>query len=86
MALPNGCFLLSVKISDASHRDVTSICGFTREVLTAVIADIETAEWRRCNRVVPENPRASTTDDVECFFLCFEGSAWKVLHPQASEA
>ena len=45
------------------------MCGFTREVLTALIADIETREWRRrLDTQHPEHPRASTTDDVECFF------------------
>ena len=48
------------------------MCGFTREVLVAVVADIETAEWRRIElqnqSQPPEHPRASTTDDVECFF------------------
>lgn len=33
-----------------------------------MIADIETAEWMRCSNSIAENPRASTTDDVECFF------------------
>ena len=36
--------------------------------MTAVIADIETVEWKRCVSSNPENPCASTTDDVECFF------------------
>jgi hypothetical protein len=51
-------------------RTVSSICGFTREVLSALAADIETREWRRClNDVLgPEHPRSSTSDDVECFF------------------
>ncbi len=44
------------------------MCGFTREVLTALVADIETREWRRCLDLSPEHPRASTTDDIECFF------------------
>lgn len=44
------------------------MCGFTREVVTALAADIETREWRRRDNVIPEHPRASTTDDVECFF------------------
>ena len=45
------------------------MCGFTREVLTAPRADIETREWRRqLDTQHPEHPRASTTDDVECFF------------------
>ena len=27
-------------------RDISSVCGFTSEVLVAVVADIETVEWR----------------------------------------
>ncbi|XP_064400552.1 uncharacterized protein LOC135346741 isoform X2 [Halichondria panicea] len=50
------------------NRSVSAVCGFTREVLTALVADIETREWRRCLDLSPEHPRASTTDDVECFF------------------
>ena len=53
-------------------RDVRNVCGLTREVLYALIADIETREWRRReiaqNSLEPEHPRASNTDDVECFF------------------
>lgn len=53
-------------------RSLRGVCGFTRPVLIAVVADIETAEWRRkelCKKgLQPEHPRASTTDDVECFF------------------
>ena len=33
-------------------RDISSVCGFTREVLTALIANIETREWRRCEIAV----------------------------------
>lgn len=54
-------------------RDTSNVCGFTREVLTALITNIETREWRRreiagSQSKVPEHPRASNTDDVECFF------------------
>ena len=53
-------------------RDISSVRGFTREVLIAVILHIETSEFRRIELVnrslPPEHPRASTTDDVECFF------------------
>lgn len=37
--------------------------------MTALLADIET-EWRRhqSTQTHPEHPRASNTDDVECFF------------------
>ena len=48
------------------------MCGFTREVLSALIANIETTELRRQqiaqDKLQPANPRASNTDDVECFF------------------
>ena len=37
----------------------------------ALVANIETREWRYHYNVetgiLPEHPRASTTDDVECF-------------------
>ena len=57
------------KFHTTLHRDISNVCGFTREVLTALIANIETREWRRCKDPThPEHPRASTTDDVECFF------------------
>ena len=40
--------------------------------MIAVVAHIETTEFRRIELLneglPPENPRASTTDDVECFF------------------
>ena len=51
---------------------------FCTEILTglgvsveALAANIETREWRREYKnkgIAPEHPRASTTDDVECFF------------------
>ena len=51
---------------------MSNICGFTREALSAVIADIETREYRRRyiaqHSLKVENPRSSNTDDVECFF------------------
>ena len=40
--------------------------------MSALIVDIESREWHRefnnLNKIPPEHPRASTTDDVECFF------------------
>lgn len=48
------------------------MCGFTREVVTGLVANIETREWRRRDiaqhESLPEHPRSSNTDDVECFF------------------
>ena len=53
-------------------RDVSRIQGFTKEVLVALIADIETRNWRdsfNAKHGIPsEHPRSSTTDDIECFF------------------
>ncbi len=53
-------------------RSITGIRGFTRQVLIAVVAHIETTEFRRIELLneglLAEHPRASTTDDVECFF------------------
>ena len=54
------------------YRDVTNVCGFTREVLSALIANIETRELRRQqiaqHSLRPEHPRASNRDNIECFF------------------
>ena len=54
-----------------TYRDVTRICGFTKETLMAV-TNIESREWRRRGitsaQLHPEHPRASTSDDCECFF------------------
>ena len=64
--------LLSVIHEPSNHRDISSIRGFTRQVLIGVITTIESREYKRIwnanNGNPPENPRASTTDDVECFF------------------
>lgn len=44
----------------------------SRELLVALTTTIESREWMRRKRssgsLPPEHPRASTTDDVECFF------------------
>lgn len=53
-------------------RPVSGVRGFTRETLSALIANIESREFRRefaaQNGIPAEHPRSSTTDDVECFF------------------
>lgn len=55
-----------------NYRDITTVRGFTRETLSAILVDIESREWRYryCieNNISFEYPRASSTDDVECFF------------------
>ena len=47
----------------------------------ALIANIESREWRRqfCskNGLPPEHPRASSTDDVECFFSVLRDNVGK---------
>lgn len=54
------------------YRDVSRVQGFTKEVLVALIADIETRNWRDSfnaeHGIPPEHPRSSTTDDIQCFF------------------
>ena len=55
-----------------SCRSVNSVCGFTRETLNAMSANIEGREFRRIfllsRNLPPEHPRACSTDDVECLF------------------
>ena len=53
-------------------RSLTGIIGMTREVLVALTTTIESREWMRRDIVNKslhiEHPRASSTDDIECFF------------------
>ena len=60
------------------HRNVNAICGFTRETLNAMIANIEGREFRRryllSSNLPPEHPRACSTNDVECFFSVLRDS------------
>ena len=55
--------------------------GFSRETLIAVAANIESREWRRQysvdNNLPMEHPRASSTDDVECFFSVLRDTVGK---------
>ena len=49
-----------------------SVLGFTRETIIALTTNIESVEWKRRRDATlgaqMENPRSSTTDDVECMF------------------
>ena len=51
---------------------INRVLGFSRETLVAVITDIDGREWQRRHSSqrggIPDHPRASTSDDVECFF------------------
>lgn len=53
-------------------RPLKGICGFTREILVGLVANLESRELRRrenlARKLPPEHPRASSTDDVEGLF------------------
>lgn len=62
-------FLLMVMSLYFLNRPIKGIQGPTRETIVALVANIESREHRRAEGkargLPPENPRASTTDDVE---------------------
>lgn len=62
-------------------RSISNIRGFSRETLVAIFANIESREWRRGfsarEGIPPEHPRASTTDDVECYFSVLRDTVGK---------
>ena len=59
-------------------RSLSTVLGFSKETLVAIITNIEGREWQRRDNVMngrkPEHPRASSTDDVECFFSVMRDS------------
>ena len=64
-------------------RDNTTVRGFTRETLSALLVNTEIREWQRqynlSNGIPPEHPLASSTDDVECFSVYSETWLEKIL-------
>ena len=54
------------------YRSLSNTLGFSKETLVVLTTNIEGQEWHRKEVMngnqKPEHPRASTTDDVECFF------------------
>ena len=66
------CWYYASNLWSYTCREINNIRGFSRETLLALTTTIESREWvRRKNAIdghVPEHPRASSTDDVECFF------------------
>ena len=64
-----------------THRDISNVRGVTRETLVALTTNVESREQRRCyivnNGLPQEHPRASTTDDVECFFSVIRDTVGK---------
>jgi len=63
------------------YRNVSGVRGFSRETLVALVANIESRDWRRIfnikNNIPTEHPRASTTNDVECFFSMLRDNVGK---------
>ena len=59
-------------------RSLSGVLGFSKETLIAVVTNIEGRELHRrdcaSNNRPPEHPRASSTDDVECFFSLMRDS------------
>ena len=57
------------------------ICGFTRQTLIALTTNIESRKQRRIDNLragrPPEHPRASTSDDCECFFSVLRDNVGK---------
>jgi hypothetical protein len=53
------------------YRSIKRICGFTRELIVGLIANLESREIRRREyleiSLPPEHPQASSSDDVEGF-------------------
>ena len=58
-------------------RPIKGICGLTRELVVALVANLESREIRRVEyqrrEMKPEHPRASSSDDVEGFFSLLHG-------------
>lgn len=56
-------------------RPIKGICGFTREIIVGLVANLETCQQRREEYterdLPPEHPRASSTDDVEGIIALF---------------
>ena len=62
---------MSALLNIFSYRSLSNVLGFSKETLVALVTNIEGREWQRrqiANGRLPEHPRASSTDDVECFF------------------
>lgn len=59
-------------------RNPKDILEFSKETVVALITNIEGREWHRREvtrrSVKPDHPRASSTDDVECFFSMMRDS------------
>ena len=60
------------------QESISCVFGFSKETLVAIITNIEGREWQQWDNIMngwkPEYPRASSTDDVECFFSVMRDS------------
>ena len=60
------------------YRSPNNILGFSKETTVALVTNVEGREWHRRNvsnqGIKPEHPRASSTDDIECFFSMMRDS------------
>jgi len=68
-------------------RPIKGIQGFTREIVVALVANCESLELRREDSrdqgVPPEDPRASSTDDVEGFIALLHDQLGDVFDHKA---
>ena len=70
-----------------TYRGTTAIQGLTQPTLIAFTTTIESREWmhrKHSDGVPAEHPRASTTDDVECFLVLFETLLEIISHANRS--
>lgn len=54
-------------------------CQLLSRTLKAIIGDEHLIKQ---TKIPPEHPHSSTIDDVECFFLYFEGYGWQRFYLQ----
>ena len=62
------------------------ICGFTREIIVGMVANLESGQLRRkeylMQQLSPEHPRASATDDVEGMFSFLHEILGNIFDPK----
>eukprot|EP00058_Branchiostoma_floridae_P022059 XP_002607549.1 hypothetical protein BRAFLDRAFT_106498 [Branchiostoma floridae] len=69
------------------HRPIKGIQGMTREVVVALLCNIESQEQRRLmittHLLPPEHPRAGTSDDVDAFIALLHGMLGPIFDHKA---
>ena len=62
------------------------ICGFTREIIVGLVANLESRHLReieyRTRCLQPEHPRSSSTDDVESFIALLHEMLGPIFDPK----